>query len=363
MDLKQYESSVVDVETWLPLRTYKLTLRHKLLSELGEISHFILKLLKKDNIDLQQLELITGLSSKQLAPVIQRLEGLKLIRLNTLTDDGKLIAYILDHIHAQHRLVAIDRHYKAKQYETVMSTPDKQAIELIPDNSVIIPSVASPHRDWHSDCFAQTERLRKNMHAVLPWLIPDFAPILSQLESKRWGNEWDISLQVSKEYQDNYGIPLTVEPRGYNDMQSSSYQNESKNLNKWDENRQRFDGLRLYTPLLVLETEYQLPAGIDWSPDLALPDSQTFVYSFIDEDCFHDVEYLNDIGDAHTLVCESDPTVSEVAPLLIEAAQQQKSSQHHLFNRQHTFSKAWLQHEYSYKQLLCLLPDEHIYKG
>jgi DNA-binding transcriptional regulator GbsR (MarR family) len=56
-----------------------LTLKHKLLIQLGEISHFILKSLLQASLTLEDFESVTQLSKKQLSPVIERLKGFGLI--------------------------------------------------------------------------------------------------------------------------------------------------------------------------------------------------------------------------------------------------------------------------------------------
>lgn len=65
-----------DLIVYLPLRKYTFTLKHQLLSGLGKVSQFVLKVLSTEGFGLGDIERITGLTEEHLSPILSRLAGL-----------------------------------------------------------------------------------------------------------------------------------------------------------------------------------------------------------------------------------------------------------------------------------------------
>lgn len=76
----------IDNELWatedelhvcVPVRPYELTLRHRLLGQLGGFSHLVMDaLVDLPARGLSCVQEVTGLSSQQLQPILNRLNGL-----------------------------------------------------------------------------------------------------------------------------------------------------------------------------------------------------------------------------------------------------------------------------------------------
>lgn len=61
---------------YLPLRKYTFTLTHQLLSKLGKVSKFVLKVLSTEGCSLKDIERIAGLTEEHLSSILSRLTGL-----------------------------------------------------------------------------------------------------------------------------------------------------------------------------------------------------------------------------------------------------------------------------------------------
>src|SRR5687768_1455578 len=84
---------------WLPLRRYRLTIRHKLLSQLGRLSHFVIIALEQKELTGEQLQVLTALTGSQLEPIVLRLQNLQILDGLTLSRNGRRYAYLLRYLH------------------------------------------------------------------------------------------------------------------------------------------------------------------------------------------------------------------------------------------------------------------------
>ncbi|MGZ3767882.1 MAG: hypothetical protein ACXVA2_24675 [Mucilaginibacter sp.] len=342
MDSTQKETEVMVTEVWIPLRCYKLTLKHKLLNELGEISHFVLKALHQAPLTLADFELITGLSNQQLRPVFKRLEGLRFIdQQGQLTSSGQSIAYILESLHQQTVSFWLDRRYQSERKAILMVIGDSPLVNELPKEAIKIEPKRT-ERDWDIDCFYQIERLRKSTQDVLPWLFQAFEQ-LPNIETMKWGQEWELDLRVDKDFADGYGLSINLEV---------IHQNIKEPI------------ISLYTRVLALETYFEFPQGIELSQFLECPKPLKFQYSFVEDEFYQDLPYVDGVNLDTTLECPSDPKDSDMAVKMLALCHEKSSESYSMFNRHHIFYKVWQQHDVSWLQVWKCLPknDDDIYQ-
>ena len=334
MILTQKENESVVAEVWIPLRRYNFTLKHKLLNELGEISHFILKALHQTPLTLADFELITGLSNQQLSPVWERLKGLRFIdSQGQLTSSGESIAYILEHLHQKTVCFWLDRRYHAEKKAMMMIKGDSSLVNKLPEKAI---KIEPKHLewDWNTECFTQTERLRKNIHNVLLWLLPAFN-VLPNIETIKWGQEWELDLKVDNSFADGYGLPIELEL-----------------ISQINEN----PVISLFTKILALETRFELAHGIDFSQSLECPQAFKFQYSFAEDSFYRNLFYVDNADPDKILECSEDIEDKEIAIRLLNMCHELTDNHHSMFNRQHSFYNVWQQHNASWLQVCNYIP-------
>ena len=342
MDSAQKETEVMVTEVWIPLRRYKLILKHRLLNELGEISHFILKALHQTPLTLADFELITGLSNQQLSPVLKRLEGLRFIdQQGQLTSSGQSIAYILEHLHQQSVCFWLDRRYHSEKRAMLMIQVDSPLVNELPKQQAIKIEPKNLERDWNTECFSQTERLRKSIHDILPWLFSEINE-LPNIEAMKWGQEWELDLRIDKGSSDDYGLPielvLTTQP-----------------IEK--------PVVSLFTKVLALETRFELAQGIDFGQTFECPQLFKFQYSYAENSFYSDLHYVDNAASDNILECLEDPEDKEIAIELLKMCHEATDEYHSMLNRHHSFYNVWQQHDASWLQVCNYIPKtDEIYQ-
>ncbi|MBZ9610843.1 hypothetical protein [Rheinheimera maricola] len=331
------ESSVVEV--WLPVKRYRLTIKHRILTELGEISHFILNVLHKYELPLQSIYDITGLNEHQLQPVIERLQGLKFINDDLqLTESGKLTAYALSHLHGKEIEVYMDQNYGSYSSSWFLALSNCESIQALPVSAIQVETPGNKKSNYTEDCFQQTQRFKKSLPEILPSLISDFQHF-ADLKNGKWGMEWDITL-FSVEENQQHGICITLPLKRHdNAMQRND------NLKK---------PLRLYTRLLVLTTNCKQPTGFEWLDKRSLAPLVN-VYSEHDNEVYNDIPLFYDSVDGTELVdgtLKDNSTFHEgkANKLLLHAIENEMFDP--LLSIEHYFSLAWQLHEFSYSEVI-----------
>lgn len=337
------EMSALIYEVWIPLRCYELTLKHKLLIQLGEISHFILKALLQTSLTLEDLESITRLSEKQLSPVIERLKGLGLIDFQgKLTPNyGEPIAYILENLHQKNIQLWLDQRYHSEKRTMLMFRDNSTCIKSIPKNAI---KIESKKREWdrNADCFYQSERLRRSIQTVLPWLFPEFEK-LPNLEKMKWGQEWELELSViDDEFSKNCGLPIAL--KFLSEMPEKSV-------------------VSVFTKVLALETHFELAQGIDFNSLLICPPPLKFQYSFTEEAMYSDLSYIESLNSDNVLESPEDLDNKEAAMDLLALCHEKTDENYSMFNRLHKFSIGWQEYGADWSQVCKFLPEtDDMYK-
>lgn len=331
------ESSVVEV--WLSVKRYRLIIKHRILAELGEISHFILNILHKYDLSLQAIYEITGLDEHQLKPVIERLQGLNFMSKDLqLTESGRIAAYALNHLHGKAIEVYMDQNYGDYSSSWFIALSDSDAIKSLPASAIEVASPGKKKFNYTEDCFQQTQRFKKSIPEILSSLLSEFQHF-SDLKNGKWGLEWDITLyNVEEDIQ--HGISVQLPLKRHN--------NEVKNSGKLT------NSLRLYTRLLVLTTICKQPSGFDWKNKQSLAPLLN-TYSEHDDVVYKDIPLFYDCTDGtelvdDTLIDNSTFDDDKANKLLLHANESEMISP--LLSIEHHFSQAWQLHEFSYSEVI-----------
>lgn len=331
------ESSVVEV--WLSVKRYRLIIKHRILAELGEISHFILSVLHKYDLPLQSIYDITGLDEHQLQPVTERLQGLKFINNELqLTESGEIAAYALNHLHGKEIEVYMDQNYGSYNSSWFLALSDCESIQALPVSAIQVETPGNKKSNYTEDCFQQTQRFKKSIPEVLPLLLSEFQHF-ADLKNGKWGMEWDINL-LSVEENIQHGICVSLPLKRHNNEVKRS--GDLKNP------------LRLYTRLLVLTTICKQPSGFDWENKQSLAPLVN-VYSEHDNEVYNGIPLFYDCTDGTELVDDALKDNStfrddKANKLLLHANEHRMVSP--LFSVDHHFSLAWQLHEFSYSEVI-----------
>jgi len=339
-------SEEIMVEVWLPLKSYKLQIKHRILAELGELSHFVLNSMNKYELTIAGLYNVTGLNENQLKPVIERLQGLKFIdETQNITEVGKKMAYVLAHLHNKEIEVYMDQNYNSHRDPWFMTLSGADCLQEIPADSIEVKLPSLARYDFVEDCFLQSQRFQKNMVEYLPLLMPEFESFV-EFSGERWGLEWDISFRSNRDSQSR-GLMIELPLRQYDCNAQQIY----------DKN----NPLRLYTPVLKLTTRFSLPIGFSWQNKIGL-NSVSCVYSEHDCIIYDEMNLSEQYGDGTPLADNESAFDDEIACELLEYMND-THKYNPLYSIEHQFSTAWQLHEYAYSEIVENIAYRDVIKG
>jgi len=329
-DHNLYVPAVVDV--LLPLKLYEMTIKHRVLAELGELSHFILSVMSKHNLTVYDIEEVTGLSEIQIKPVVDRLKALGLIKdsENNLSNSGKRTAYILESIHNKQLHLYIDQNYAVRNSDWFIALKGSDClVEILKDN-ITVPQPRDVPFSYTEDCFRQSQRFHSNHYEILPSLIPGFNKLIDASSNNVWGQEWDITFR-SKDDDKKMGIPVEL---ALKKLSASKEINNGKTL-------------RLYTELLRLKVNFTFPLGVDFDKFEEVKPI-TFVYSDNDQVIYGSIDF------------ETKPDEKEKALNLLAHSLSFIDEGMQLYSRENRFDKGWQLHEYSYSEVISFIIEPSI---
>lgn len=236
----------------LPMRRYKLTVRHVLLAKLGGISHFILAVLASEGGTIEDFARISGLTLPQYQPLLERLMALSLIANDSLTSKGQHLANILRDVHEQSTLVWLDAH--SPSYP-VMVMDGSLLSEKHPDVKNEYVLRARHKADRYTDSNYQRMRLNKNLATYLHAAFPHCKPISEEKSSPL--SEWEISLESESIVKDRYLVII---------------------VRREDAVRESNSCIEVLSPISSLETEWSRPADLPATIKLHVPDEKIHFY-------------------------------------------------------------------------------------
>lgn len=336
------EVDAAEVEVWLPMKPYKLTLKHRILSELGELSHFILTAMYEYELNLDAIYKTTGLTIQQLDPVIHRLQGLGFMsnEINgSLTSEGRRVSsYLHSHLHNLELDVHIDQNYRSRDSKWLVLNSADPVLEVMPKNGIEIPLPYSFSRDFKEDRFLQAQRLSKDASQKISPLIPEHVQNFDESGSL-WGKEWEFTL--SKGEDDSTKAVRTSIPL-------KQYQGFQRSVDA--SNRSKGKGLKIYTSVLKLTTSFLIPSGAPWK-DVNIPNSVECFYSESDEREYLDFEGIDNPEDGDVIRNSEGSDMSDASFSLLNLVNSKVSDEMNLFSINHEFSETWQCHEYSYDEV------------
>jgi len=314
-----------NLQVYLPVRLYELTLRHRLLDQLGGFSHLLmdaLTLMPEQGIGW--VAQITGLRGQQLQPILQRMNGLGLIDGNgQLTARSKQLIKCMSLLHGQTRLLWLDGQYKKHSF---CGSAELTPTEISDDSDFVIRPWHRgegrpqpwPSFDWNEDCERQKNRVWRHPEQYLALAFEDFNGCF--IEAGFPSQEWELNLRVAE------GAPRAIAVNLTNEDLLAGHDQE----------------FRLASPVLCLSTSYSLPQGAPEHLARLLPAERCRFATFIDPD-----------EEGETFVPERDPATSWVWPRLqpdmrgsvldhlfadLERAQDDAAC---VFNRLHQIDERW----------------------
>lgn len=333
--MSDVDEPVTKVVIWYPFWVYTVKLRYKLLSELGEISHFILKTLDDDLLTMSNLREVMGLSSNQLHPIVKRMTGLGLLKDQAITTHGRTLAHIAKHIHEKELSLAIDRHYHPKysSLDMLLIPGDSADLEVIPSEALKIPYPQARHI-IPEDCFFQTERFRREIRELGPRLIPEFEEVLPFL-GKHDTSDWDVEIRLQSK---DKGLCHHLLVKPYSEP-VENYQTH----------------LTLTSPVLLLTTQFKKAEGVMWDdPASETPNPLLSIYSAIEETTYDDNYTVAIPENENLLSFLEEPLISNtrLAKGLLEHTNSKITDEYQFLSRQHVFSELRQLHQYSYQELI-----------
>jgi predicted transcriptional regulator len=346
------------VNVMLPLKFYEVSIQHRVLSELGVLSHFILSVMAKHNLTIQDIEEVTGLSDAQIRPIADRLKSLGLIDKsdNVLSEAGERAAYILENIHNEKINLYVDQNYSSQNHDWFIAIEGQNALEEISASCFTVPFPRRVSFNRFEDCFKQSQRFQKNYLEILPKILPEFNQVIEDYRSI-WKEEWDVTFR-SPACDKRMGIPIDLELKNYTVTEEIS----SKAISSTERNakaRNAENTLYLYTELLRLRVQFSLPQGIDFGA-IETIEPKSFIYSDNDNEIYDEVGFEADVDEEKRLYSQGRCDSKQNALNLLAHSITCMDEDDQLYSRKNVFDKGWQRHEYTYEEVISSITTSKV---
>lgn len=273
-----YTSDIKDkLIIYVPMRRYELTLKHRLLNQLGSFSHLILRALavsnpsntatNSDSRGLELVSTITGLTKRQLLPVLTRLQELRIIDdYFILSPQGHMLVKWLQHLHDKPCYIWLDAQYRTHNFwcndtlipEVIDTTTHYMIDAIYPDNKESLQNFWGT-QDWNEDCERQKRRLLEHHYFYFSHIFNTFHDCFG--ESDFFEKEWELNIKYSPpEVEKVYAISCYLSPQNLYTSNDGKY--------------------KLLSPVLCLETNYSLPDGFPSLLQDKQPENTLIMMSF-----------------------------------------------------------------------------------
>lgn len=312
----------------VPVRLYELTLKHRLLDQLGGFSHLLLEAL--DEMPERGIEWVlehTGLNPQQLLPIIRRLEGLGLVEGLNLTARAKPLLKAKRLLHGQTKCLWLDGHYKRHSFCAVQALP---TVELDDEAEFVIRPWHRgegkprqwPSNDWGEDCERQKNRIWDLPEQYLPVAFESFNECFVDKGFPK--SDWYLTVWVAAETsRDVRAIQVELNPEGIR--------------------RERGSEFTFASPVLCLSSRFSLPEGAPGHLSSLLPANQCRFTTFVnhDNESAEELE-LSDVPKASWIwpVVERTTKDQVIEHLFQELALAEESISS-VFNRHHALEERW----------------------
>lgn len=302
----------------VPVRHYQVRLIHRLLAELGPLSHLLLETAAQGTAAVAWVGEVTGLSAAQLHPLTHRLTGLGLFDAGMrLTAQGEAAATGLRCLHDQPRQLWLDSDYDRV---TFVGTAQLEPALLDEGQVCLLQRPGGnqwPLRSRLEDCERQRQRIER--HAAF-YLGAAFDSYLLCMRGTRLGTEWTIQVapvDASMSAGPARVVPVAIDPQ-------------------WLDSNPR--GHALMAPVLRMRTEHALPAGLV-ALDVQRPDDVVRLATCVAD--MRESELLDDPGQVPQWPPRDEQLHELMSDVLIADVAGQTHAGHGLFNRQHHLQPQW----------------------
>jgi len=320
---------------YLPVRSYELTLKNRLLDQLGIFSHLLLEALYTFEVRAVDWVLkLTGLNMLQLVPILTRLEGLELLKNGRLTKRGEKLAQWMIHLHNQTRTIWLDGDYKNQRFfgdEKLVTT------SIDPNDAFVIKpwlrkdrqSTADwPCSNWNEDRERQRNRIMKDSAPYLSSLFESFSSCMENAEF--YPNEWELSLRLN-DPGDYPCIAIQVAPNTLSVTER--------------------DGYLVYSPVVMLTTVYSPPETLPASLRKQV-DSLCQTVNFSDHGLIPD--RLLDSPESDWIWLQADDTSwNNAVEFLFQNIAEHNDAVPSFYNRTHKLEQKWLSLRLSSRVIVC----------
>lgn len=321
----QYHSATDDgLYVYLPVRFYELTLKHRLLEQLGGFSHLLLDaltLLPERGIGWV-LE-VTGLNPQQLQPILNRLKGLGLLNGGQLSQRGEKLSTWKRLLHSQSRYVWLDGDHRSHSF---CGDASLDVVELPEDASFVI-------RRWHrgngkprswscinrnEDCERQKSRILHYPEKYLPAVFESFQDCF--IDTGINIHEWELKVRRVPDMTGLFALEVELDPA---DLRSGTAHE-----------------FELASPVLCLDTHYRLPEGASVELRYLRPEDECRATSF--GHAAPDTEQLHDTPPSPWIWPEVDKQARQQAVnSLFQKITAPDALAEVLFNREHVLADRW----------------------
>lgn len=294
-----------------------MVIRHKLLSQLGRISHFLILALAERAFNLEQLAVLTALQPVQLLPIHQRLVDIRIIQGEQLSNTGKNFAYYLQCLHGKEASFWLDAQYRRPP---VLISATHPALAEIPEDAIIVDGAGRSRGGAREESTLQLMRLKDadEQCAWLAWLFPAFNNIPWVQDC--WWTEWELDLGVSDKLGVGQGIALSAPPV------------DAALVDK--------PAVVLSSQLLHLAIRYTVSDSLFTSCDAALSPNQDLYFDYFSEQIF---ETAGSFCDKGVKGIEADSSEADaIAALKMRVLERlPESAGMALMNRQFSLDTCW----------------------
>ncbi|RQT38579.1 hypothetical protein [Burkholderia contaminans] len=336
-------SSSIQFDVWLPLQCYELKIRHKLLAQLGRISHFVILCQSRSDTNPAELSAITSLGRAQLKPVLERLRGLRILDDSGLTRSGRQYAHILATLHEQKARLWMDTQHD--QAPVLLHGNHPSVTTIPPDELVAEGRRQQDGRVSRGRRFELERQLARMRHydfqcAWLPFLFPSFAE-LAQQPDEGWWRDWEMELTHCSDAFTEHASDAACDPVDGMHGLDAGLCGVELTLSTGAEAQCSQPALELDNAVMELRTQYALPEGLPTTLAPIVPDEGVLYYDFLDESVLHAQPPAGD-GTGYTLVFPDETLHEDVAVRALFAAQRPPASKElDMLNRMHVFTPRW----------------------
>jgi hypothetical protein len=322
-----------------------------MLTALGELSHYILRMQLDHRLTSEVILQVTGLEPSQVNPVINRLQALNLLSSDwQLTEEGCSIATLLKYVHERRFELVIDQFYRIRSAHSghrsaIMLAANSELLSAPPndENVVQLHPTQKAKINVRSDNYEQSKRILADLPNLIPYLAPEakaaLEPSPEMATSRTPGQRlaWDVSVQSEgREVHQGIAFNLDAQSHHAHDVRSQ---------------KQKLPGIDVYTQALRIDMRFCFPEGMKWlEPELPASLSRVYLAN-IDE------IIEQDIGDAQppegaNMVIYPDQQFGEKAMQMIESLSALQTDAHAVFSRIFSSTEIWQKHSYDYVELL-----------